>query len=104
MPQLSDFDYFTPRITGEYRLTDNSLAYVSAAKGVKAGGFNGFVAGPVTLVPEEQTFSEEENWTYEFGTKNTLMDGRLVVNAALYFVDWKQSRSLPSPGTSTPPT
>ncbi len=112
VPQANSFDNFTPRITAEYRVTEDSLAYVSAAKGIKAGGFNGFVAGPVTLLPAEQTYDEEENWTLEIGTKNTLMDGRLLVNAAAYFVDWKQMQitAIPSnfdtgnlqPGTVAP--
>ncbi len=112
VPQVSDYDAFTPRLTVEHRLSDDSLLYASAAKGVKAGGFNGFVAGPVTLLPAEQTFDEEENWTYEIGSKNVLMDGRLVLNAALYMVDWSQMQitSLPSnfdtdnimPGTVAP--
>ena len=98
VPQVSSFDAFTPRLTAEYRLSDDSLLYASAAKGVKAGGFNGFIAGPVTLLPSEQTFSEEENWTYEIGSKNVLLDGRLILNAALYTVDWSQMQitSLPS--------
>ena len=88
VPQQESFSNFTPRITAEYDLSEDSMVYVSAAKGVKAGGFNGFVAGPLTLIEAEQTFAPEKNWTYEIGTKNTLMDGRLIVNASVYYIDW----------------
>lgn len=88
VPQDDSFSSFTPRFTAEYDMTEDTMVYASAAKGVKAGGFNGFVAGPVNLIPAEQTFAAEENWTYELGAKNTLMDGRLVLNASIYYVDW----------------
>ncbi len=110
--QEASFSNFTPRFTAEYDLTDDTMVYASAAKGVKAGGFNGFVAGPVNLIADEQTFDEESNWTYEIGSKNTLLDGRLIFNASAYYVDWKnmQITTVPTgfdttnlqPGTVAP--
>ena len=110
--QNDSFSNFTPRITLEYDLTDDSLLYGSIARGVKAGGFNGFVAGPVNLIPSEQIFDEEKNWTYEIGAKNTFLDQRLTFNASAYYIDWTamQITSLPSnfdtlnlvPGTVAP--
>lgn len=96
--QTDNYNNFTPRITLEYDATEDSMLYASVAKGVKAGGFNGFVAGPVNLLAAEQTFSEEKNWTYEIGSKNTFADGRFAFNAAAYYVDWSsaQVQSLPS--------
>lgn len=86
--QSETFDSFTPRLTLERDLSDSSLLFASAAKGVKAGGFNGFVAGPVQLIAAEQTFDQEENWTYELGFKNSFLDGRLIFNAVAFYVDW----------------
>ena len=96
--QQDDFTDFSPRVTLDFDLSNETLLYASAAKGVKAGGFNGFVSGPVTLIPSEQRFSEEENWTYEIGTKNTLLGGRLLLNAAVYYIDWSnmQITTVPS--------
>jgi iron complex outermembrane receptor protein len=88
VPQEESFSDFTPRLTAEYDLNQETMLYASVAKGVKAGGFNGFVAGPVDLIAAEQTFAPEENWTYEIGTKNTFLDGRLILNAAAYYIDW----------------
>ncbi len=76
------FHYFTPRMIVEWSLAEHSMVYFSAAKGVKAGGFNNAVD------PNQQTFDEAENWTYEIGTKNQFLDRRLTVNAALYYIDW----------------
>lgn len=97
VPQNSEFSNFTPRFTVEYDVTDDTMVYASAAKGVKAGGFNGFVAGPVNLIAAEQTFDEESNWTYEIGTKNTLLDGRLILNASAYYVDWTNMQITATP-------
>lgn len=79
--QQRAFNFFTPRVIVTVTPTDDFLAYVSAAKGVKSGGFNpGSVQFP--------TFDQEENWTYEIGSKWTLWDGRARLNGAAYFIDW----------------
>ena len=93
-----NFDDVIPRFTADYKLTDDTLLYVSAAKGVKTGGFNGVRAGQVTIPVAEQAFAPESNWTYEIGAKNTLLEGRLVANVAIFSVDWSdmQIQALPS--------
>jgi iron complex outermembrane receptor protein len=110
--QSKSFDTTTPRITAQYKLTDQNLLYASAAQGVKSGGFNGLAVGSgtsrVVLIPGEQAFNPEENWTYEIGTKNTFMGGRLVVNADFFYVKWSnfQIQGLPTgspiPSTNVP--
>lgn len=87
-----------PRISVDFKLTDAILLYASGAKGLKAGGFNGVRAGQVTIPADEQAFGPESNWTYEVGAKSTLMNGRLVLNAAAFYVDWSdmQIQALPS--------
>jgi len=105
--QEGSFDAFTPRISVEFGLNDDSMIYGSVAKGVKAGGFNGFTASTTPLTPEEQAFDPEENWTYEIGSKNIFLDGRLLLNVSAYYIDWSdmQVTSVPSgfdPGAITP--
>ncbi len=77
------FKVFTPRVTVEHEVTDDSLLYATAARGAKAGGFNTNV-----LTPSLATFGPEFNWTYELGAKNTLMNGALIVNVAAFYTDW----------------
>jgi iron complex outermembrane receptor protein len=70
------------------------MAYVSAARGFKAGGFN-LNAGP----SGEFDFDPETSTTYELGTKQTWMDG-LDVGAAVFYTDWKEMQlSLFDPTT-----
>lgn len=86
------YSYFTPRITFDYDLTDNNMVYASISKGVLSGGFNGtpsqFLRNDFILLEEERLFDTSSNWTYEIGSKNTFLDGRATLNAAIYHVDW----------------
>lgn len=75
------FRSFNPRITLDHRIDDDTMIYGLVAQGNKPGGFNGSVA-EVAGVP---TFDEEEVTSYEFGIKNTRLDGRLIVNASMFF-------------------
>jgi iron complex outermembrane receptor protein len=79
-----DFEAFTPRVSFDFDLTSDNMLFVSAARGVKSGGFN-----PAAYYPENRTFDQDSNWTYEIGTRNTLLDGRMRLNATLFWVDWK---------------
>lgn len=77
------FNFFTPRVTAEHDLTDDTLLYATVARGAKAGGFNtGFIS------PELATFDPEFNWTYEVGAKNTFLDGAATVNFSAFYTDW----------------
>ena len=78
------FRYLTPRFSINWEASPNFLVYATAARGVKTGGFNANAAGS-----EYFAFSEETNWTYEAGVKSTLMNGTLVANADVFYVDWR---------------
>lgn len=88
--QRATFDATTPRFTADYKLTPATLLYASAARGEKDGGFNGITGGGglFTLLPSQQTFQPETNWTYEVGTKNVFLGGKAVVNADVFLVKW----------------
>src|SRR5690606_21778649 len=66
------FEAFTPRDTFDLDLTADNMLFVSAAKGVKAGGFN-----PAAYLAENRTFDQDSNWTYKLGTRNSLANGRV---------------------------
>jgi iron complex outermembrane receptor protein len=106
--QSKTFEYFTPRVTGEYLLTRDNSLYASAAKGEKDGGFNGgpyfFYSKEATACPgvtsptlancagahnaAQQTFQPETNWTYEIGSKNEFFNHTFRLNVSAYYVDW----------------
>lgn len=78
-----DFKIFTPRLSYERDVFEDSMLYGSIARGAKIGGFNGGA-----IAEENRSFDEELNLTYEIGLKNTLLDGRLVLNGSAYYTDW----------------
>jgi outer membrane receptor protein involved in Fe transport len=105
-------DSFTPRITLRWQPTDELTLYFLTAKGNKPSDFNteffrngidpdAVYAGldgcspsaPLLINPclseSLAVIKEEEQWTYELGSKATWLDGRLGTNLALYYIDWK---------------
>ncbi len=81
--QSAEFDYTTPRVTLDWRLSPDVLIYGLYAEGARAGGFN---ANATRL--DEQSFGPEDNATWEIGAKTEWFDRRLRVNVAGYYVDW----------------
>jgi outer membrane receptor protein involved in Fe transport len=79
------YNFFTPRVTLDWAITDFNMVYGLVAKGVKTGGFN---AVDPRFNSDQATYDEEENLTYEIGTKNVLFNGALTLNAAFYYIDW----------------
>ena len=83
-----EFDSTTPRITTSFALTPDSMLYASYAEGNKPGVVNADPRFP----PEIQFADEEESQNYEIGVKNSFRDGKLVLNAAAYYIDWKKQQ------------
>jgi outer membrane receptor protein involved in Fe transport len=81
----------TPRFTLVWRTTDDLTTYANVAKGTKPGDFN-------STVPDEsyRTVNEETLWSYELGLKARLLDDRLSLALAAYYleVDDQQLTSL----------
>lgn len=80
-----DWDFWTPRFTVDYRATDDILVFGSVARGVHSGGFNPSYA---PTFPDEAYYDDEDNWTYEIGTKTGWLGGQLIANASVFFVQW----------------
>lgn len=75
---------WAPRFTSNYKITPDTVAYVSVARGVKSGGFNAnaFALG------DYFAFAPETNWTYELGVKNQFFNKRLQINADVFDINW----------------
>jgi len=82
------FKSWSPRFTVDWQINDQSLIYSSVAKGNKPGFINAAAGIPAQFL----TADEEKSWNYEIGTKNTLLDGRMILNAALYYIDWSNQQ------------
>lgn len=73
---------WTPKIGLETTLANGALAYVSAARGFKSGGFN-----PSSMAPG-RGYAPEWVWSYEGGLKGSLMGGRSRLAASVFFTDY----------------
>lgn len=86
----SNFDFeatyrsTNPRFTLAYQATDDLMFYGLMARGNKPGGFN----SDVRLDPSDRSYGEETAWNYEVGFKSDLLDRRLRLNVAAYYIDW----------------
>ncbi len=72
--------------------TDETLLYASYAHGYKAGGANPppmIIVGPYQSVTRPKTFDAEFVDAFELGAKNTLADGRVTLNLAAFYYDYK---------------
>lgn len=87
------FESFAPRVTLDYKASDDVFLYASAAKGVRAGGFNTANAVSATgILAAEVPYNEEGNWTYELGMKSEWFDKMLTLNASYFHVDWNDAQ------------
>jgi iron complex outermembrane receptor protein len=87
----ADFSYGTYRVTADWRWTDDHSLYASVASGTKSGGFNN------TALVAEQAFGPEKNTTFEVGSKNNFLNGRVTMNASAFYIDWTDLQlSVPS--------
>ncbi|WP_242112045.1 TonB-dependent receptor domain-containing protein [Luteimonas aquatica] len=72
--------------------SDSTLFYGSLARGYKAGGANapGIGANPAYLsfTQRDPRFKAESVVTFEAGMKNVMADGKLVLNATMFYNDY----------------
>jgi iron complex outermembrane recepter protein len=71
----------SPRVGLDYQWTSDVMMYVSAAKGYKAGGFNGRAGTPADFAH----FEPERVWTYEVGLRSDLLDRRVRLNGTAFY-------------------
>lgn len=76
------FDEILPRLSVSYQWSEELMAYVLAARGFKAGGFN------LTAPSGSETFGPEKSWTYEAGFRSSSREGKVVVAGSLFFIEW----------------
>jgi len=85
--------------TPKFDFTDQSLFYASYAHGYKAGGANPPSVTPLYVLGNSQvspsamthptTFKPEFDDVFEGGTKNTMFDGALTLNADAFFYKYQ---------------
>ncbi|WP_293677748.1 TonB-dependent receptor [uncultured Phenylobacterium sp.] len=95
-------DGFLFKFNTSYKLGEDKLVYFTYSEGYRIGGGNGIAACPVPLgnfqnvcaMPDEIAFQPDETINYELGAKTQWLDGRLTLNGAVYFIEWKGPQLL----------
>jgi outer membrane receptor protein involved in Fe transport len=87
---LADHDsQLSPKLVMEYRPDSAALWYAGVTTGYRSGGVNTRIYWwcreviPVTYQPDEV-------WNYELGSKQTLLEGRMQIDASVFHMRWQQ--------------
>jgi len=82
----------SPRLAVTYHANSNLMAYASVARGSRGGGFNPPVLQDQSLL----TYTGDNVWTYELGSKYSSPDRRWSLAAAVFYNDYKNYIGLNS--------
>ena len=83
------------KLNATWSMSDDTMMYATVSSSFKSGGFNPLSDNSIYLTPEyggspDDAFVEPEFIdAYELGVKTTLLDGRLRINAAGFYYDYK---------------
>ncbi|SLK08769.1 Outer membrane receptor proteins, mostly Fe transport [Novosphingobium mathurense] len=92
----------TPKFGINFKPDPDNLFYVSAAKGFRPGGVNkalptissACAAATAALGASNLgDYQSDSLWSYEVGSKNSLMGGRLNLSFSAYHIKWKNIQS-----------
>lgn len=94
--RVSDSDTIF-KLNTSFHFNDDLMGYFTLSEGYRTGGSNAIPAcqNPlppgqnVCALPNERLILPDKTLNHELGIKSSWMDGRLVLNGALYFIDWK---------------
>ena len=95
------FSATTPRVALSWFPSHNYTMYASYSQGFRSG----FPQSELVYVvaPSFLPVKPDKLENYEVGSKGSLLDGRLIFDAALYYMKWKdiqQTLGIPVPGTT----
>ena len=80
----ADASGWLKKFSVNYQYNSDLMVYATASQGFRPGGANNTPNLEVGLVP----YGPDRVWNYELGVKSSWFDRRLILNAALYQIDW----------------
>lgn len=93
---------YNPMVNLSYDLSNDNMVYATAAKGFRDGaaqapvpttGINATCAADLArlgLTASPLRYGPDSVWSYEFGSKNRLLDNRMTLNSSVYMEDWSK--------------
>lgn len=88
-----------------YTLNPDLLSYLTYSQGFRRGGNNGFKSFPSKnqiVAPDTNGYAPDTTNNLELGLKGFLMDRRLLLQTAVYRIDWKNVQTYYSQGLPDP--
>lgn len=82
---------FSPRVAINWKPNDNASLYASVSKGYKPAGGQGNPDGGLGITSR---FGKEQLWNYEIGGNAYLMDRKVLLQGAVFYMDWKDYQFL----------
>ena len=84
-----DDDKVTGKLNITYNVSDDAMVYGTWSQGYRPGGTNdvAFIAPGTPVPPAGFGPDELDNW--ELGWKLSLLENRVTMNGAVYFIDWQ---------------
>lgn len=83
IPTEQNTSLTTPRFAVKYQFTDDVMAFASATRGFKSGGWNARGTNPLEIRP----FSAEKVWSYEVGLRSEWFENRLRANITGFYYE-----------------
>jgi iron complex outermembrane receptor protein len=94
-PFHSEKNPVTPHLGLEYKINKDDLVYATFGEGYRPGGGNGLIpngVGEGSCAGQPQvpaTYAPDQVHAFEVGTKDTFLDGRLQVDASVFYNSWR---------------
>lgn len=81
------FDAVSPRVVLSWHPQEQTTLYASYSEGFRSGA--GQQPAVLTIAPQFPPVDADTLRNYEIGAKSLLADGRLSLDFAVYYIDWK---------------
>ncbi|MDB5584936.1 MAG: TonB-dependent receptor [Bradyrhizobium sp.] len=89
---VGSYDTFNPKFSLSWHADPHSLFYATVSKGFRSGqnqpASSVFTAASRGITIPAQ-IAPETLWSYEVGNKSSFLDGKLTLETAFYYNDWK---------------
>lgn len=85
------FKDWLPKFSLLQKWNDELSLYLSIAKGYKAGGYN-IIVNEMSSQMVNLDYQKEQLWNYEIGLKYFSPDKKFNLNAAAFYIDWKDQQ------------
>ncbi len=84
----------TPKFNLAYQPNPNLTVYTEISKGFRPGGVNLPIPTSIGCNVTNEVYGPDTSWNYEVGEKARVFDGRLTVNADVYYIEWNNVQQL----------